>query len=450
MTAPQGRAVPDGRSVAARALIRVERDGAFAAAALDTEIERAPQLSGRDRAFATELLYGTLRVLPWLRTRIDARAKHPLSKQPLPVRAALLLGAYQLYFARVPAFAAVDAAVEGVRAELGREVAGFVNAVLRRVGEDAAAAKPSREEALFDSCPEWLRASLAQALGEPRSRAFLAAGEPSVGLRVRFGVDRTAALEALRAAKPDGTFEPGRASPFAITAHHGGRPRDLPGVREGSLFVQEEGSQVIALALGAQVGETVLDACAGRGNKTALLAEIVGPTGAVDACDLHENKLERMKADLAARGTPVHAIFGVDWAEGTGDVPEGYDRVLVDAPCSGIGTLRRRPDLLLRREAESITELQTLQHAILLRASTRVRPGGTLVYAVCSVLGEECEAVVDRFLESAPDFASVPFSADFPVFSGNESALRLTPEEHGTDGYYLACLRRVANQAVGA
>ncbi len=444
------RRPPDARNVAGRALVRALRDDAFAAAALDAEIQRAPQLSARDRAFATELVYGTLRVVPFLRERIDVRAKHPLDKQPLPVRAALLVAAYQLYFARVPPFAAVDAAVESVRVELGREVAGFVNAVLRRIAEDAAASRPSREEALFASCPEWLRGSLEAALGPERARAFLAAAEPPVGLRVRVSADRDAAIGALAAHDASATFEPGRASPLAILARHAGRPRDLPGVAEGDLFVQEEGSQVVALALGARPGDTVLDACAGRGNKTALLAELVGAGGAVDACDLHESKLERLKDDLAARGTPVRAVYAVDWPHGSGDVPDGYDRVLVDAPCSGIGTLRRRPDLMLRRESAQLGELATLQLAILESAATRVRPGGTLVYAVCSVLREEGEAVIEGFLARVPGFEAAPFQPDLPVFPRGASTLRLTPEEHGTDGYYLACLRRVANQPVGA
>ncbi len=447
--------VPDARSVAARALVRVLRDDAFAAAALDGEIERAPQLEPRDRAFATELVYGTLRVLPWLTARVDAHAKRPLAKQPHPVRAALLLAAYQLNFARVPAFAAVDAAVGGVRAELGREVGGFVNAVLRKVAADAAAraGDPSlRSEALLASCPAWLRASLERALGTEGARAFLSADEPPIGLRVRPGAERAAVLVELAAHDASATFVEGRVSPLAILAQRAGRPRDLPGMADGRLAVQEEGSQVVALALGARPGETVLDACAGRGNKTALLCELVGPSGAVDACDLHEPKLERLVAELAARGTPVRATHAVDWAVGSGDVPEGYDRVLVDAPCSGVGTLRRRPDLLLRRQERTIAELAALQGAILRRAATRVRPGGILVYAVCSVLDEESTGVVDRFLAESPEFERAPAGdADsLPGFSVGESALRLTPAQHGTDGYHLVRLRRVAKPPLGA
>src|SRR5690606_20565839 len=130
----------------------------------------------------------------------------------------------------------------------------------------------------------------------------------------------------------------------------GGDPRKLEGYEQGVFVVQEEGSVAVATSLGAQPGEVVLDACAGRGNKTSLLAEAVGRTGAVDAADLHEPKLERLRKELGRLGLAVRATHPTDWTVGPGNVPEGYDRVLVDAPCSGIGTLRRRPDLATRRQ----------------------------------------------------------------------------------------------------
>src|SRR5262249_55239966 len=156
---------------------------------------------------------------------------------------------------------------------------------------------------------------------------------------------------------PGAEIEPGKVSPLAIRVRGGGDPKRLRLVQDGELLVQEEGAQFIALALGPRPGETVLDACAGRGNKTALLAELVGTSGAVDAADRHPQKLARLKASLTQLGLAARATFAVDWSVGAGDVPAGYDRVLVDAPCSGIGTLRRRPDLATRRDPAALGEL---------------------------------------------------------------------------------------------
>ncbi len=202
--------------------------------------------------------------------------------------------------------------------------------------------------------------------------------------------------------------------------------------------MQEEGSQVAALALGARPGETVLDACAGRGNKTALLARAVGAGGAVDACDSSPAKLERLGEELARVGLRARATFAVDWSVGSGEVTGRYDRVLVDAPCSGVGTLRRRPEIALRRKPDDLGALARVQGGIALRAAEHVRPGGSLIYVVCSVLREEGEEVIDALLEALPDFEP------------ETPPLRLLPHVHGTDGYFVATLVRRGLRSRGA
>jgi 16S rRNA (cytosine967-C5)-methyltransferase len=207
--------------------------------------------------------------------------------------------------------------------------------------------------------------------------------------------------------------------------------------------VQEEGSQLVALALGARAGETVLDACAGRGNKTGALVAAVGPSGAVDAADLHPAKLESLTGDLARTKRLVRACHAVDWSVGSGDVPRDFDRVLVDAPCSGVGTLRRRPDLQTRRTEADLTSLPALQRAILRRTADHVRPGGRLVYAVCSVLREEGEDVVAALLAECGDMRLAPFdSPSARAVAGDNATLRLLPQVHGTDGYFVASFVR--------
>ncbi len=473
----------NARDVAARVLVRVEKERAFAAAALEAELGRAVQLDARDRGLATELVYGTLRVTPWLDTQLARFAPRGTAKLDPHVRAFMTLAAYQLFFMRVPAFAAVNEAVQAVRNARGPRVAAFANAVLRRVSEEAAAlraganagpvadanahagasedaaesagaeananaqagAAPDRgrlllESAVVESTPPWLRDALERSLGVAGARSFLRCGveAPAVALRIEHAIEPADAREAQRAewiarlrdAVPGASIEPGHASPLAILVRGAGKPQRLPGWSEGAWSVQEEGSQVAALAVGAQPGETVLDACAGRGNKTSLLVRAVGPGGAVDACDSSPSKLERLGEELSRVGLQAHATFAVDWSVGSGEVTCAYDAVLVDAPCSGVGTLRRRPEIALRRQADDLTGLAIAQLAIAGRAASHVRPGGRLIYVVCSVLREECETVVDGLLQSTTEFSRA--MAD----------QRLLPHVDGTDGYFIARLAR--------
>jgi len=446
-------------------LTRVERDQAFASAALDAEIARSPQLGPRDRALATELAYGSLRVQRWLESRLSRHATRPLTKLDPRVRVQLVLATFQLFFLdRVPKFAAVNEAVNAVRQSKGPEVAAFANAILRKLAREAeaesAAGTIDLEVVAVESAPPWLFETLSRSLGAAGARAYLRAAliPPSNCICVHDASARDAWLNQLRDAAPQGGFELGTISPHAICARSAGRLHTLPGYAEGAWTLQEEGSQVIALALGARPGDAVLDACAGRGNKTAILAGAVGPTGAVDAADLHPAKLVRLRAELTRLALTPRATYAVDWAVGAGEIANTYDRILVDAPCSGTGTLGRRPDLYARRAPDDLARLTALQLAILSRTVDRLKPGGRLVYAVCSVLRDEGEDVVERLLADRSDLELAPFdgepaarlaretgtslsvTAESTAGQNRETMLRLLPHRHGTDGYFLASL----------
>lgn len=448
--APGSRGVPappNARGVAADVLLRVERDDAYASAALEAELGRAVQLEPRDRALATELVYGTLRVRPWLEAQLGRHAKRGVASIDPRVRAHLLVAAYQIFFlTRVPAFAAVSAAVDGVRRTTGKEVGGFANAVLRKLAGEAAAAAAAGatlpiEHAIVASAAPWLTKALETALGADGARAFLASGSetPPTCLRVEREGERDAWLARIAEAVPTATLTAGAVSPQAIVARGLGRITELPGFAEGAWTIQEEGSQLIALALGAKPGDHVLDACAGRGNKTSLLARAVGPSGAVDAADLHASKLTRLASELSRLSLAPRRTYAVDWTVGAGDVDASYDRILVDAPCTGVGTLRRRPELATRRTTGDLTDLTSTQLAIAHRVSERLRPGGRLVYAVCSVLRAEAEDVCARLVELAPSLTPAPFEPEVArKLAGEATSLRLLPHVHGTDGYFLA------------
>jgi 16S rRNA (cytosine967-C5)-methyltransferase len=432
--------VSDARGVAAQVLARVEKDSAFASAALEAELERAAQLSPRDRALATELVYGTLRVLPWLLGRVDRHAPRGTNKLDPRVRAHIAIAAYQLFFTRVPAFAAVSEAVGAIRKARGERLGSFANAVLRKLATEASACDDAaRRDALLSSAPAWLRDALARSLGDEGASAFLACGPPPVALRVEQASEREAWVARLCGAAPSASFEAGPVSPLAILARGAGKPQKLPGWKEGAWSVQEEGAQLAALALGAREGERVLDACAGRGNKTAVLARAVGAQGAVDACDAGPAKLERLAEELSRLGLRARATHAVDWTVGSGEVRESYDRVLVDAPCTGTGTLRRRPEIALRRTGDDLGAVAERQVTIAARAAGHVTAGGSLLYVVCSVLREECEDVVEKLLVQCPWLRAAAFDAPAArAIASDAASFRLLPHVHGTDGYFLA------------
>lgn len=442
--------VPDvlgaARGAAARVLARVWQEQAFATAALDAELGRRA-LDPRDAALATELVYGVLRTEGALEAQLDGVASRGHAKLDAPLaRAHVFIGAYSLAFLdRVPAFAAVSEAVSGARDADGERTAAFANALLRAYARSLEEhGRPQLADAITLSAPGWLRGALRRTLGRAGTSAFLAAGPvpPPLGLCVAPGDDRDALLATLAEAAPGASLELGRASPHAILVRGAGDVRRLPGAGD-RWIVQEEGAQLVALALGAREGEQVLDACAGHGNKSWLLGHAVGASGAVDAADVHPAKLDELAHGPAGRF--VRARHAVDWTTGTGDVPDGYDAVLVDAPCSGTGTLRRRPEIARHRGAEDVTRLAALQLAITRSAASRTRDGGRLVLAVCSVLREEAEDVVARLVEPvagenlALRLEPAPFSTDLlRSASANGSTLRLLPHVHGTDGYFVA------------
>ncbi len=435
----------DARSLAVRVLERVERDDAYAAAAMDAEFARG-SLSRRDRALATELVYGTLRLRPLLIRELEKHADRGLSKNDIFVRSALCVAAYQiLALDRVPAFAAVSAAVETIRRARGRGVAGFANALLRKLADSETSLDLAT--APFDALPQWLRGRLVKSVGDEAARGLVAPVEGGATTAVRL-VSGREIPEWLKDA------DPGHVSPLARRVRGVGELRRQPGWDEGAFAVQEEGSQLIALAVGARAGERVLDACAGRGQKTSLLAERVASRegggsgrsrGSVVAADIHEHRLSALRAEMERLGQQVQTV-AVDWTSPGSETPEGFDRVLVDAPCTGVGTLRHRPEIALRMVPEDAARLGELSAQILRRAALKARPGGRVLYAVCSVFKAECETV----LKSVSDLLEpIPFDAPelAALLSEEEDAaettsLRLLPSKHGTDGYFLASLRR--------
>lgn len=389
---------PSGRRVAAKVLRRVAEDGAWASRALDAELERA-RLGPNEAGRAADIVYGSLRSLRSVDGAIDAQRTKKGDVESL-ARAVLRVAAFELLFTAAPAHAIVSEAVGIVKRERGEGLARFVNAVLRRIA-DARGPAP-RVRAL--ELPDWALAELTRSVGAARAAAFLErAGEaPALGLRA-YRIDREAVAERILAERSAAELEPSLLSRRALLAHRLGDPRTLAAYAAGIFAAQDVGSQRIAELVGAEPGQTVLDACAGRGGKSMVLAEAVGAEGRVVAVDLHERKLEEIPGELRRLGltTPVEPRT-LDLSVGVGGLGRVFDRALVDAPCTGLGTLRRRPEILLRLSADDAARMAALELAIARNVAALVRPGGLLCVATCSFATAEGAELADALERSVP------------------------------------------------
>lgn len=425
---------PSARSVATEVLHRVAEKGAFAAPTLDAELARA-KLADRDARLAAEIVYGTLRVLPRLDAAID---KHLSRGRPDPYTFAALRGAaYQaLHLSRVPPHAIVQETVELVKGKRGKGTSRFANAVLRRVvqGRPKEPAPPTSLEV-----DDWVRQTLVEGLGAERAESVLTAPTtaPPIGLRVH-GMDREEVKRVIEAQLGRGRVELSPLAPHGLRAWGVGDPRKLPGFDEGHLSVQDEGAQWVSHFVGAKPRERVLDACSGRGGKTSQLLQAVGPEGHVTAVDVHERKLEKLQVEMERLKLPVQALSceAIDLSVGDGGLPHGsFDRVLVDAPCSGLGTLRRRPELALRLTPADLGRLAQLQLKILRQAVLLVRPGGTLIYVVCSASQIEAAGVLAELESSTTALTRGPAALeDDEITVESDGVIRVGPWLRSGDG----------------
>lgn len=441
------------RALALAILEDVEGKGARAEDALDRALTQRPDLDPRDAGLVTELVYGTLRHRGTIDHLLTAHMDRPVTKLERRVLLVLRMTAHQLYWLdRVPASAAID---EGVKL-LGkdRRRRGFANAVLRALDRD-------RRDLLFGeiadwtermsarhSHPRWLVERWEHEWGREETEALLAADNTPARVVLRANLLKTNREELLGLLARMGveTVE-GALSPEAIVLPNGGDPRKLSPWKLGLSDVQDEASQLIAPLLNPSPDHRVLDLCAGPGGKATAIAERMGGRGRVVALDVSERKC-RAIAERAARlgiGT-IHAQA----ADGTA-LPEEirgarFDAALVDAPCSGLGTLQHNPERRWRFDPTEIPRLVALQDALLRSAAAALRPDGTLLYSVCTIGEEETTGVVRRFLEERGDFAAERAEAHLPESAreliGEDGFLRAFPHRHGTDGLFAARLVR--------
>jgi 16S rRNA (cytosine967-C5)-methyltransferase len=444
-------AISPARAAAWQALLRVRSGGGR----FDDSRAAFPELEGlsdRDRALANELVVGTVKRRGSLDAVLGAFTKAPITDTNAEVLEALRLAAFQLLFLdRVPAYAVVDDAVAMV-ARKGKRTQGFVNAVLRKVAGDGresfatlADGDGARAWAVRHSCPVWLVKLLRRELGDETAERFLMAADapPERCLRVNtLKADVPAARTALAAAGLATTGVPGL--PAALVYDGPALERSAP-FREGLVTPQSQGSQVAGVVAVASSGPgaRVLDLCAAPGTKTAQLAA-AAPGARITAVDADELRLEAMRQNLERLGAGgVETVQG-DVLELPSDFDEAFDAVLLDAPCSGLGTLASRADLRWRRREADIARLAQLQRRLIRRAARCVRPGGVLTYAVCTLPHDETLGVVETLLTEG-GWRVDDLGASWPGMAHPAAGgyLLVLPPAHGASGFFVARLRRV-------
>lgn len=434
------------RALAIDVLARLEATDAWLTPVLDARLSEASLRDARDVALVTELCYGATRRRLALDFALAGVSDRRLATLEDRVLAALRVGAHQIFYGRMPARAAVAETVEAVK-ELGlARAAGFVNAILRKLAALPSQPLPPPEPraeylAVRESHPAWLVQRWLSVFGSERAEAMLVADNQPPPLVLRANRTRTTrqALAALFA-EAGLVARPTQASPWGLSFSGQGRVEQLFGFREGLWQVQDEAAQLVVHYAEVAEGARVLDVCAAPGGKTCQLAE----RGPVVAMDLHPRKLQGIGGEAARLGVAERITLRAH--DATQEFPADLgplDAVLLDAPCSGLGTLRRNPELRYRRSVEDIPRLAALQRTMLERAQAVVRPGGLLVYAVCSTEPEEGPEQMRAFLADHADFALAPpegaAAQDCPLEGG---CLRTLPSSAGMDGFFAARLRR--------
>jgi len=434
-----------GREAALTALTACRRLDAWS----DGSLKAASRgLDRREAAMAARLTYGVLQNRALLDFYLDGCCSRQHIDQLEPfIRDVLRLGAYQILFMdRVPDSAAVDEAVEMVKRGKRRRAAGLVNAVLRRLSREKGRlpALPAGTEglALRTSHPRWLVERLAGLLGEEEAEAFLRLDNEGIPTTIQRNPLRGSAEELSASLEASGAkLTPHSWMPDCYLLAGAGDLEALPAFQKGLFQVQDAAARAAVLAAGPKPGWRVLDVCAAPGGKSFAAAMEMEDRGEIVACDIHRHKLALIERGAERLGLRSIRTELADGREERAEWAGRFDLVLCDVPCSGLGIIRKKPDIRYK-DPRTLAGLPAVQRAILDNASRYVRPGGLLLYATCTVLPEENDGVTGGFLSRHREFQKDPFS--LPGMEGEtDGSVSLWPQRHGTDGFYICRMRKV-------
>jgi 16S rRNA (cytosine967-C5)-methyltransferase len=450
MNAKQSESVSSARRAAFDILSQVEAEHAYASVLVAALPES--DLSREDRALAQEIVLGVLRWQRSLDYFIERYSERSIARLDLPVLIALRVGLYQLrHLTRVPQSAAVNQSVNMVKRARVASAASMVNAVLRQAARhlDETAGRglvdPLERASVELSHPRWMLDRLQSAFGDHETRQLALANNSPPATAFRVNTLRTSVKEVLTDLKAEGiTTRESQVAQGAFVVESGPAPVIMQAARRGVIYVQDEASQLVSILLEPKSGHRVLDLCAAPGSKTSHIAVLAEDKAWIIACDRHHHRLATLRATCERLGVQSVDALELDATRALPFVAGGheFDRVLVDAPCSGTGTLRGNPEIKWRLSTDDIPRLAELQLSVLERASSSVASGGRLVYSTCSIEREENEEVVRRFLEGTTLFQVIEPNAPAGLIT-SDGFVRTFPHRNGTDGFFVAALERV-------
>ncbi|HWR55783.1 MAG TPA: 16S rRNA (cytosine(967)-C(5))-methyltransferase RsmB [Negativicutes bacterium] len=441
-----------GREIALQVLKEVDENGAYANIALSHILEQY-RPAPLDRRFITELVYGTIKARNTLDWIIEKFSSRPLAKMTVWVRNVLRMGVYQLwYLERVPPSAACNEAVNLTKRYGHQGTAKFVNGVLRTVARQKADIRfPSLEEdpvqhiALQFSHPAWMVECWLARFGREETIRLCQANNETPRLSVRTNTLKITRAALKAALEKEGLLvEESHWAPEGLMLDGFSALGQLAALQEGLFQVQDESSMLVAHVLDPQPGEFIIDACGAPGGKTTHFAQKMHNEGRIFSLDIHAHKLRLITENCRRLGIDIVETEAMDARRMHEHMRGQADRVLVDAPCSGLGVLRRKPDARWRKTPEMLRDLPKLQQEILASAAQCVKPGGILVYSTCTIEAEENEAVIRCFLQANPAFSLEPTGKFLPV-ARQEEMVRLFPQRDGIDGFFIARMKRTEN-----
>ena len=430
------------REAAVTALGAYRRSGAWSDAYLNGVFKKE-NMDTRDKALATRLSCGVLQNLSLIDYRLGLYVKGGLSKLQPNVLDILRVSAYQIMFMdKIPHSAAVNEGVALAKKLANKAASGLVNAVLRRIAENVGKyPEPKEPWVRYSHTEEWYK-YFSALIGEEKTVKLMAADNEETDITLRANPLRCTPDELIKELEAEGVSA--QRHPWldgCVVISGAGSPGELKAFRDGLAMVQDAAAAMAVLAAAPEKGEDVLDACSAPGGKSFLAAMLMGNEGSILSCDLHPNKLKRIDEGTERLHIDIISTAPADGSQFNPALKERFDLVIADVPCSGMGVVRKKPEIRYK-SFEDIAQLPKIQYNILMNLAGYVKPGGRLVYSTCTLVREENEAVTEKFLSENGDFSREGFTLPEPVGEVGSGEITFWPFEHGTDGFYICRMRK--------